>query len=709
MSSIVTIDLTKHPNNVPLGMLLAPGAGGTTSQSSESFGNYLIKELRDDNTSNNLPTSSNVTLVAGWEHSNNNSSTAKHLGPVQRSGLVRLGDRLVRINNKDISDWTFREVMDALKELRDDNSSSTASTERRSRIRLKSLGFAPANTSEWLKGTNHHTTTSTSDTNFFGLFNSQHGNANNNNTESISLSHVVHSKRTYSFVSFIGRWRVAYESPSSIPVDDKGQQQRVESNNNSNTDHSLPPNRQLSENSTSELERQLFKEPSMMVNTREDTRQSSSSPPLSLLQREESKVDATTNEQSATTAATAERKPYIEYEIQCHLLFRDPNSFFTNRHNTGLNTGLNSHSNKDEHHSWSVWKRFSELQALDEELRYDFGWQMDAFAHDNKDDNRVREMGSILLSSGEREGIVFPSAHGLESWWYNVRNGGGVVNTLLGESSDIVSDSTGREKKSQVANRADRQQQESGWGSSLYSYFRTASNTSNDKRRNSTETNNSHTSNNNCPIPIPFIERRQKELASYWSDLMKIEDIFEFSDVHSHKFGKTMAAFLEVDKVLMARKDSISGAASLSSSPLQQQHHPSRFPAIHENEPELYGTSLRPSLLDPSGRLSTMTPTREVSGLTMHDDDVSLLSDGTGAFDNHHLTSHNSPIRGRPMVDVVPKQYINDNGISPSETPEKKASSSRSVASTSVASSRKNRIKAPRAKPAFQRQRQLLP
>ena len=168
--------------------------------------------------------------------------------------------------------------------------------------------------------------------------------------------------------------------------------------------------------------------------TEEDTGQSSSSPPMSLLQEEESKVDATTNEQSATTV---ERKPFIEYEIQCHLLFRDPNSFFTNRHNTGLD----SHNNRDVHHSWSVWKRYSQLETLDEELRYDFGWQMDAFTKDNKDDNRAREMGSILMSSGEREGIVFPSSHGLESWWYNVRNGGGVVNTLLGESGDIISDS----------------------------------------------------------------------------------------------------------------------------------------------------------------------------------------------------------------------------------------------------------------------------
>ena len=436
--------------------------------------------------------------------------------------------------------------LDALKELRDDDSSSTT-TGRRNRIRLKSLGFAPSNTREWLKGTNHHTT-STSDTNFFGLFNSHHGTANNNNDDSTSSSHVVHSKRTYSFVSFIGRWRVAYESPTSETVEDNDQQ-RLDLNNNSNIDHSLPPNRQLSENSTSELERQLFKEPSMMLNNGEDREESSSSPPMSLLQRDKSKVDATINEQS-TTAASVERKPYIEYEIQCHILFHDPNSFFTNRHNTVLNSHTNS--NRDEHHSWSVWKRYSQLETLDEELRYDFGWQMDAFTHDNnKDDSRVREVGSLLLSSGEREGIVFPSSHGLESWWYNVRNGGGVVNTLLGESSDVVSStSDGRGKKSQVANRANDQQKDSGWGSSLYSYFRTASNTSNDKRNNSTET----TSNSNCPIPIPFIERRQKELASYWSDLMKIEDIFEFSDVHSHKFGKTMAAFLEVDKLLLEER-----------------------------------------------------------------------------------------------------------------------------------------------------------
>ena len=42
----------------------------------------------------------------------------RRLGPVQRSGSVRLGDRLVRINGVDVTRWTFREVMDALRGLR---------------------------------------------------------------------------------------------------------------------------------------------------------------------------------------------------------------------------------------------------------------------------------------------------------------------------------------------------------------------------------------------------------------------------------------------------------------------------------------------------------------------------------------------------------------------------------------------------------------
>ena len=115
---IVTVDLLNHPFNEPLGMLLAPGAGGGGAASAASESATAAIANRSSS-----PTTSNVILVAGWEHdgprrrnsSNKRQQQQQRLGPIQRSGLVRLGDRLVRINNVDVTNWTFREGMDALK------------------------------------------------------------------------------------------------------------------------------------------------------------------------------------------------------------------------------------------------------------------------------------------------------------------------------------------------------------------------------------------------------------------------------------------------------------------------------------------------------------------------------------------------------------------------------------------------------------------
>jgi hypothetical protein len=56
---------------------------------------------------------------------------------------------------------------------------------------------------------------------------------------------------------------------------------------------------------------------------------------------------------------SAEDKPFVEYEVSCKL--RLPTSI-----------------QGDENISWSVWKRYSEFEALDGELRRALGWQMDA-------------------------------------------------------------------------------------------------------------------------------------------------------------------------------------------------------------------------------------------------------------------------------------------------------------------------------------------
>jgi hypothetical protein len=171
---IVTIDLTQHPYNAPLGMLLAPGAGGGGGAAAASESSATAATNNSRSSSISQPTMSNVILVAGWEHDGRlrrgiNNSSAKNqqqqrLGPIQRSGLVRLGDRLVRINNVDVTNWTFREVMDALKELVSSSAAgrdgSNIQSVKKKKVKLKSLGFAQVGTFEYWKQvhyTNNHT------------------------------------------------------------------------------------------------------------------------------------------------------------------------------------------------------------------------------------------------------------------------------------------------------------------------------------------------------------------------------------------------------------------------------------------------------------------------------------------------------------------------------------------------------------------------
>ncbi|KAL7533794.1 hypothetical protein ACHAXR_008711, partial [Thalassiosira sp. AJA248-18] len=422
-ADIVTIDLTRHPPNVPLGMLLAPGAGSSSPSSPTSSGettllgnnNYFSSSaahyspvgptpLSPSSNSNTSPTASNVTLVAGWERNDNNG---RHLGPIQRSGLVRLGDRLVRINGKDVTEWTFREVMDALKELvnaaatTNNNNSSYSSTRRRG---LKTLGFAPAGTSEWSRGT--HQPTAISDSIFFGLFNNNILSQQHQSASSMTTAHVVHSKRRYSFVSFIGQWRVACGHDDGSSSSAAAEEFLLENNDGHQEEQQQ---RQHSEN-TNELERQLNKEPSIKydelsnnMNGAQQQQKPQLPPQLSPQIKEAGTAPPTNNSQ--TTTNPDENKPFIQYEIQCHILFRDPSSFQSHSDPSGNINPLTNNSNNPNnilHHSWSVWKRYSEFATLHETLRHDFGWQMDN-------------------NEGNGEGIVFPSAHGVESWWYGVR------------------------------------------------------------------------------------------------------------------------------------------------------------------------------------------------------------------------------------------------------------------------------------------------
>lgn len=102
-----------------------------------------------------------------------------------------------------------------------------------------------------------------------------------------------------------------------------------------------------------------------------------------------------------------ETRPYVQYEIRCHILSRDPFAFQT-RAPDNLHFDIDRRDGNDDdvhHRSWSVWRRYSELSSLDGELRRDFGWQMDTL-----DDGR---------------GVTFTSSRDLEIWWYGFSNGSG--------------------------------------------------------------------------------------------------------------------------------------------------------------------------------------------------------------------------------------------------------------------------------------------
>ena len=88
------------------------------------------------------------------------------------------------------------------------NNHSNNGTVARRKKRLTTIGFAPSGTDEWSRGVLVGGEEFNSTSMLFGLFQSQE-------QESKVSPHVI-SKRLYSFVSFVGRWRVVDEPVASV-------------------------------------------------------------------------------------------------------------------------------------------------------------------------------------------------------------------------------------------------------------------------------------------------------------------------------------------------------------------------------------------------------------------------------------------------------------------------------------------------------------
>ena len=299
--------------------------------------------------------------MAGWEHGNN-----QQLGPIQRSGMVRLGDRLVRINGRDVTDWTFREVMDVLKEMITTTNQNTATSseinpKHKRKKKLITLGFAPSGTDEWSRGVIVGGEEFNSSSMLFGLFQSHESNMS---------PHVI-SKSKYSFVSFVGRWRVVDESVTNNAASQTSATRRdvgkgMEQQQQDDDRQQQQQQRQTSENSTDLLEEQLNKEPSMKFD---------GDGPIDIPEHDDDQHDEVIEnqqqspKQAATTTTTPsifsseaeaewhkeitefqeknppQTKKIIQYEIQCHLLLRDPNSFKSSNNN---NKSSSSRNNEQE-------------------------------------------------------------------------------------------------------------------------------------------------------------------------------------------------------------------------------------------------------------------------------------------------------------------------------------------------------------------------
>lgn len=100
----ITVDLNEHQPNCPLGLLLAP---------------LITNYTRSPTTS---PLQSHHTILIGWTRPYNK------LGLVQKSGQVRIGDRLAEINDVSVRQWTYEKIIRVLRCFDDG-------------VKIRSLGF----------------------------------------------------------------------------------------------------------------------------------------------------------------------------------------------------------------------------------------------------------------------------------------------------------------------------------------------------------------------------------------------------------------------------------------------------------------------------------------------------------------------------------------------------------------------------------------
>ena len=184
---------------------------------------------------------------------------------------------------------------------------------------------------------------------------------------------------------------------------------------------------------------------------------------------------------------------------------------------------------------------------------------------------------------------------------------------------------------------------------------------------------------------------------------MGVEDIFDFSDASSHRFGSAMADFLDAGSAPWE------GRAGDGTADGPRRHRGGGsvvgVPPIMEDEPMPMDSQFRGS-----GVFADLAAEGGGRALLHPDDDVSLLSDGTGNYSSGGMGYRRGKVGGggpgRVVVDVLPHglraQHPVGGGSVSSRSARGDVGGPASVSSSSTRRRMGRGVKP--ARPAFQRQ-----
>ena len=387
---IITIHLSTHPPQTPLGIILAPSKLFTDNEyhhnhhhnHHHSHSHYPQKQTTNitmHDVSHYNPQNSTTIVLVGYTRHNHK------MGPIQKSNLVRIGDVLVEINGVSVRNMSFRRVLDLLKCFvyggMNPNGGGNNGGMMNSGI---GNGVLTGNSGGAGTGGIGMNSNSGSGTNlnmmgaaltsiafedgrqYYAKYGPKiHPNAGGDLLNSYSLNNqwnLTKENTLYMFHSWIDRARLRRE-------EEKGGGSGGGGGDGMSVDHDM-----------NDIQPQVHFEDH----------------------------HADSNHKNNNNNNNQQNTLFVQYEIKCHLKIKQNNQ-------------------EEEETTWSVWKRYSEIKELDQHLRKTFHWSMEGTSTAGgvvDGITAISTMGGIGVSttntnnSMSTPGVQFPSSNVLQFAMY---------------------------------------------------------------------------------------------------------------------------------------------------------------------------------------------------------------------------------------------------------------------------------------------------